>query len=51
MENVKIIKNRKNDILDEETIKSLIKSEEDIENGRTRDAREVMNEFKKKYGF
>ena len=45
------VKNKKNDMLDEETIKRLIKSEDDIENGRTRDAREVMNEFKKKYGF
>lgn len=41
----------KNNIFDEETIKSLMKSEEDIENGRTRKATEVIKEFKEKYGF
>ena len=51
MKKEETIKDIKKEILDEETINSLIKSEEDIENGRTRDAREVMNEFKKKYGF
>ena len=41
----------RNNIFDEETIKSLMKSEEDIENGRTRKATEVIKEFKEKYGF
>ena len=41
---------RKN-ILDKETVKSLLKSEEDIEKGRTRKAKDVINEFKEKYGF
>lgn len=40
-----------NKIFDEETIRSLLKSEEDIENGRTRDAIEVIKEFKEKYGI
>lgn len=37
--------------LDEETIRCLQKSEEDIEKGRTRDAIEVFKELKEKYGF
>lgn len=41
---------RKN-IFDEETVKSLIKSEEDIENGRTKKAATVIKEFEEKYGF
>lgn len=41
---------RKN-IFDRETVKSLLKSEEDIEKGRTRKATDVINEFKEKYGF
>ncbi len=41
----------KNSIIDEETIQSLLKSEEDIKNGRTRKALDVINEFKRKYGF
>ncbi len=38
-------------ILDEETIESLLKSEEDIKMGRTRKATEVIKEFEEKYGF
>lgn len=41
----------KNNILDEETVNKLLKSEEDIEKGRTRKAAEVVEEFKAKYGF
>lgn len=41
----------KNDIFDDDTVNKLLKSEEDIENGRTRDAIEVMKEFKVRYGF
>lgn len=41
----------KNNFFNEETINSLIKSEEDIENGRTRKATEVVKEFEEKYGF
>lgn len=37
--------------LDEETIRCLQISEEDIEKGRTRDAIEVMKELEEKYGF
>lgn len=39
------------DIFDEETIRKLLKSEEDIEKGRTRDAEEVIKELREKYGF
>lgn len=41
----------RNNIFDDETVKSLMKSEEDIENGRTRKATEVIKEFEAKYGF
>lgn len=37
--------------LDEETIRCLQISEEDIEKGRTRDAIEVFKELEEKYGF
>ena len=33
------------------TVKQLLKSEEDIEKGRTRKATEVIRELKEKYGF
>lgn len=39
------------DILDKETVKKLLKSEEDIEKGRTRKASEVIKELRTKYGF
>lgn len=45
------IEEYRNNIFDRETIESLLKSEEDIENGRTRKATEVIKEFKEKYGF
>lgn len=35
----------------EEIEKHLLKAEEDIENGRVRDAREVFEEWKEKYGI
>ena len=41
----------KDSIFNEETIKCLLKSEEDIENNRTRGAREVIEELRSKYGF
>ncbi len=44
-------KKYKNEIFDEYTVNKLLKSEEDIEKGRVRDAKEVMKEFKIRYGF
>lgn len=41
----------RNNIFDGETIKCLLKSEEDIENGRTRKATEVIKELREQYGF
>ena len=41
----------RNNILNNATIKKLLKSEEDIENGRTRKATEVIKELRAKYGF
>lgn len=43
--------NIKENVFDEETIKCLLKSEEDIQEGKTRKAAEVFEEFKEKYGF
>ncbi len=37
--------------LDKRIEKHLLKSEEDIRMGRTRNAREVFKEFEEKYGF
>ena len=45
------IDNYKNEIFDDDTVNKLLKSEEDIENGRTREALEVMTECKVRYGF
>ena len=36
---------------DKETVKKLLKSEEDIEKGRTKKASEVLEELREKYGF
>lgn len=36
---------------EEEIIEHLLKSEDDIEHGRVRDAREVFEEWKEKYGI
>lgn len=41
----------RNNIFDNETVKKLLKSEEDIEKGRTRKATEVIKELRAKYGF
>lgn len=41
----------RNNIFDKETVKKLLKSEEDIEKGRTRKATEVIKELRAKYGF
>ena len=38
-------------MLDEEIERQLLKSEEDYEQGRTRDAEEVFREWKEKYGI
>ena len=53
--NIKQLEN-KNSIIaenffDKETLKGLLKSEEDIEKGRIRKAVQVLKEFEKKYGF
>lgn len=41
----------KNNIFDRETVKKLLKSEEDIEKGRTKKATQVIKELREKYGF
>ena len=41
----------RNNIFDKETMRKLLKSEEDIGKGRTRKASEVINELRVKYGF
>ena len=41
----------RNNIFDKETVKKLLKSEEDIEKGRTIKASEVIKELRTKYGF
>ena len=41
----------KKNFFNDETVRSLLKSEEDIEKGRTREAHEVIKELKEKYGF
>ena len=41
----------RNNIFDNETVNKLLKSEEDIEKGRTRKATEVIKELRTKYGF
>jgi PHD/YefM family antitoxin component YafN of YafNO toxin-antitoxin module len=38
-------------MFDKENVRKLLKSEEDIEKGRTRKATEVIKEFRAKYGF
>lgn len=39
------------DIFDEETIEKLLKSEADIEAGRTRKAEDVLNELRERFEF
>ena len=46
-----IMKKNADSIFDEKTIKSLLKSEEDIEKGRTKNAKHVLKELEEKYGF
>lgn len=41
----------RNNIFDDKIVKSLIKSEKDIENGKTRKATDVIKEFEEKYDF
>lgn len=43
--------NVEENIFDEETVNSLLKSEEDIEKGRTRNAAQFIKEFEEKYGI
>lgn len=52
-DNVKVVMKEeyKNYIFDNETVKKLQKSEEDIENGKTRKAVDVVKELRLKYGF
>lgn len=38
-------------ILKEDIVEHLLKSEDDIKNGRVRDAREVFKDWKEKYGI
>ena len=45
------IEKQRNNIFDKETVKKLLKSEEDIEKGRTRKATEVIKELRSQYGF
>lgn len=51
--NVKAIKKESNNknYFDKETINCLLKSEDDIENGRTRKMADVVKEFEEKYGI
>ena len=39
------------DIFDEETVEKLLKSEAEIEAGRTRKAEDVINELRERFGF
>ena len=41
----------KNNIFDKETVNKLLKSEEDIEKGRTKKASNVIKGLREKYGF
>ena len=45
------MKRNKDNFFDNETVNKLLKSEEDIEKGRTRKASEVIEELKETYGF
>lgn len=49
--NVMLKKEQKKKIMEEEIIEHLLKSEEDIEKGRVRDAEEVFVEWREKYGI
>lgn len=40
-----------NNIFDNETVKKLLKSEDEIEKDKTREATEVIKELRLKYGF
>ena len=47
----KVTNINKNEIFDEDTVNKLLKSENDIKNGRVREAKEVMEEFRIRFGF
>ncbi len=51
MQQIKYVEETKNAIFDEHTVRCLLKSEKDIEDGKTRKAVEVIKELKSKYGF
>ena len=51
MRQVKSIEECIDNIFDDVTVKKLLKSEKDIEKGRTKKATEVISELKKKYGL
>ncbi len=47
----KVTNINKDEIFDEDTVNKLLKSENDIKNGRVREAKEVMEEFRIRFGF
>lgn len=49
--NLKRRKTNEKNIIDEEIEKHLLKAEDDIENGRVRDAEDVFKEWSEKYGI
>lgn len=53
LKNVDVIskKEQKKKVMEEEMIRHLLKSEEDIEKGRVRDAEDVFKEWREKYGI
>lgn len=53
LKNVDVIskKEQKKKNMEEEMIRHLLKSEEDIEKGRVRDAEDVFKEWREKYGI
>lgn len=47
----KVTNINKDEIFNEDTVNKLLKSENDIKNGRVREAKEVMEEFRIRFGF
>lgn len=47
----KVTNINKDEIFDEDTVNKLLKSENDIKNGRVREAKEVMEKFRIRFGF
>ena len=48
---MKTVKNKEREEFEEELIRHLLRTEADIENGRTRDFDEVFKEWEEKYGI